>query len=293
MTTLAVHPGDPVPIEIADRRLGPRVPLKSNSPRQWIAASGLLLRTEVGSTVHGTAISGQDDLDEMGICVEPMSTTLGLNRFENYQYRSAEPDGQVGGQSAPSRPGDIDLFVYSLRKYVSLVAAGNPSMMVPLFVPDSGIRYINVFGEELRANRHKLLSQRAHPRFKGYLNKQRLGLLGERNTPNRAALRERVGYDPKYAMHALRLGMQGCELLERGRITIPLKGKQLKFLREVRSGQREDGQIWPLEFILKQIERYDRKLDKSLKTSTLPKEPDWGWINNWLADVHLRHWKES
>lgn len=289
---LTVHPGDPVPVVIQDQRLGPRVPLKSNSPRQWVAASGMILRVEVGSTVHGTAITGQDDVDEMGICIEPKTTTLGLNRFENYQYRTAEPDGpNPNGTAAPSRPGDLDLFVYSLRKYVALLTSGNPSIMVPLFVPDDAIRYINDFGRELRENRDKFLSRKAKARFSGYLNKQRLGLLGERNTPNRAALRERIGYDPKYAMHALRLGMQGCELLERGTITIPLKGNQLKFLREVRSGQREDGQTWPLEYVLAQIERYDRRLDEVVKTSKLPEEPDWGWVNNWLADVHLRHWK--
>ena len=29
-----------------------------------------LIRAEVGSTIHGTAIAGTDDRDEMGVCVE-------------------------------------------------------------------------------------------------------------------------------------------------------------------------------------------------------------------------------
>lgn len=31
----------------------------------------MILRVQVGSGVHGTSISGQDDRDEMGICLEP------------------------------------------------------------------------------------------------------------------------------------------------------------------------------------------------------------------------------
>lgn len=284
-------PTYPVPVEIFHEKLGDRVPLKSNAPNQWTAASGMMLRTEVGSTVHGTAIAGQDDVDELGIAIESKVTTLGLKEFKGYQYRTAEPDGP-GAQSVPSRPGDLDLYVYGLRKYVALAAAGNPSILVPLFVPDDAIRFINDFGRELRDNRDMLLSRQAGARFKGYLHSQRLGLLGERSTPNRAELRAKIGYDSKYAMHALRLGMQGCELLERGTITIPVQGQQLRFLREVRSGQRADGQTWPLEYVLGQIEQYGKQLDGLMETSRLPDEPDWNRINTWLADVHLRHWRE-
>ena len=36
-----------------------------------IAEAGLILRVQVGSGVHGTAIDGQDDRDELGLCLEP------------------------------------------------------------------------------------------------------------------------------------------------------------------------------------------------------------------------------
>ena len=44
-----------------------------------IAEQGMILRTQVGSGVHGTAISGQDDRDEMGICLERL-VALGSSR---------------------------------------------------------------------------------------------------------------------------------------------------------------------------------------------------------------------
>jgi hypothetical protein len=36
-----------------------------------IAEQGMILRVQVGSGVHGTSIAGQDDRDEMGVCLEP------------------------------------------------------------------------------------------------------------------------------------------------------------------------------------------------------------------------------
>jgi hypothetical protein len=38
----------------------------------------MILRVQVGSGVHGTSISGQDDRDEMGLCLEPPQFVTGL-----------------------------------------------------------------------------------------------------------------------------------------------------------------------------------------------------------------------
>jgi hypothetical protein len=62
-----------------------------------IAQAGTVLRVQVGSGVHGTSIGGQDDRDEMGICLEPPQYVTGVARvpagtaaegsveFEQYQ----------------------------------------------------------------------------------------------------------------------------------------------------------------------------------------------------------------
>jgi hypothetical protein len=43
-----------------------------------IAQDGMILRVQVGSGVHGTSMSGQDDRDEMGVCFEPWQYVTGL-----------------------------------------------------------------------------------------------------------------------------------------------------------------------------------------------------------------------
>jgi hypothetical protein len=79
-----------------------------------------------------------------------------------------------------------------------------------------------------RPGRHRLVrpqivSKLAAERFLGYLNAQNAAMTGEAGAhTNRLELVAVHGYDTKYAMHALRPGLQGVELLTTGRITLPV-----------------------------------------------------------------------
>src|SRR5215204_2571099 len=85
-----------------------------------VAYENEILRTVVGSGVHGIAIEGTDDHDEMGVFIEPPTHVVGLRRpVEHYVFRT-QPEG------ARSGPGDTDLVLYSLRKYLRLATKGNP-----------------------------------------------------------------------------------------------------------------------------------------------------------------------
>jgi hypothetical protein len=148
-----------------------------------------ILRVLVGSGVHGTAIDGQDDRDEMGICVEPPEYVIGLRQFEQFIFRT-QPEG------ARSGPGDLDLIVYSLRKWVRLALGGNPTVLLPLFVPDELVVVSSELGDELRGMAGAIVSRQAGPRFLGYLDAQRDKLLGRRSgANNRSELVERHGFD--------------------------------------------------------------------------------------------------
>lgn len=59
-----------------------------------IAERFTVLRCEVGSRVHGIAIPGREDRDEIGMCVEPPEYVIGLRSFEQYVFRS-QPAGPV------------------------------------------------------------------------------------------------------------------------------------------------------------------------------------------------------
>ena len=51
------------------------------------------------------------------------------------------------------------------------------------------------------------------------------------------------GFDTKYAMHMLRLGFQGVELLTTGRLSLPMREPERSFLLDVRRGKVDEADI--------------------------------------------------
>lgn len=289
----------PVSTHVGAYRLGPMVPVMSNSTDQWWADSGLALRVTVGSGVHGMAIAGTDDIDEMGVFIERPETVFGHRSIKTYTYRT-QPEGVCSG------PGDLDLSVYSLRHYVHLAAAGNPTVLLLLYVDDADIQYINDFGRELREMAPLFAAKSAGPKFRGYLESQRQGLMGLRSggsrNQGRRDYREKFYFDVKFAAHMIRLGLQGIEYLKTGRITLPIPEPDLTYLRNLKSGEFLDGaepgtERWKKlgeakkEETLRKAKRLESQLGELMKTSPLQDRPDIHRIDQWVADVHFRHWK--
>ncbi|MQA36111.1 DNA polymerase beta superfamily protein [Modestobacter roseus] len=267
----------------------------SSRQARAIAEAGTILRVQVGSGVHGTAVDGSDDRDEMGVCLEPPAFVTGIARvpnpvatsgstvpFEQWEYHTAWQ--RAGGLANRSGAGDLDVIVYSARKYAQLAASGNPTVLLPLFVPDAEIVTITEAGRELRDGAAAFASMHAAQRFSGYMTKQRYGISGERGRTNRPELVAEFGYDCKYAMHALRLGVQGIEYLSTGRITLPVPEPHLTALREVRLGQ------WSLADVLAWYDDLDAQLAALAATEPLPREPDRAWIDAWLHRSYTRFW---
>lgn len=245
------------------------------------ALQNVILRVQVGSGVHGTAIDGQDDRDEMGVCLEPPDYITGLDRFEQFEWRSA----WERGRNARSTANDLDLVIYSARKWMRLAVAGNPTVLLLLFVPPTEIVTVSHWGGDLRANADRIVSRRCGERFLGYLRAQREGMLGLRGKhTNRPELVAVHGYDTKFAMHMLRLGVQGVELLTEGRITLPIAEPTLSKLREVRRG------VWRKDDVLAWADDLENQLEQLITDSELPPNADLAWANDWLHRAYTEHW---
>jgi predicted nucleotidyltransferase len=258
--------------------------------RRDIAKRGLILKVLVGSGVHGTAIEGSDDTDYMGICIEPPESLIGLappssRPFEQYQYRSAaERSGIV---DAPSGSDDVDEVVYSLRKWLRLALAGNPTVLLPLFAPEEHIIVIDKWGREVRRAVPEFAPSRsAGERFLGYFRAQREKMLGVRSHTSRLELEAEHGFDTKFAMHMIRLGIQGIEYMETGRITLPLAEPDRTWLVELRQGQHS------VEEALQRAEHLEVRLEDLNLTSSLPRWPDYERANRWLVKIYLDYWED-
>lgn len=242
-----------------------------------IAEANTVLRTQVGSGLHGVTIEGTDDRDEMGVCIEPPEYVIGLKRFEQYQWRT-QPEGVRSGA------GDLDLVIYSLRKWAGLAAQGNPTVLMLLFVPEVEIVSIDWPGRELQQNPDMFLSKDCGRRFIGYLDAQRDRMLGLRSQrTNRPELVDVYGFDTKFAYHAVRLGLQGCELLTTGRINLPMLAPHRHWLRDLRLGLHTKDEA------LERINDLRDDLVRCTDSADLPDKPDYDRLNAWLIATY-EHW---
>lgn len=236
----------------------------------------IILHATVGSTAHGLALEGTDDRDEMGICIEPARYVIGLEQFEQRIERS-KPEG------VRSEAGDLDLVIYSARKWCRLALSGNPTVLLLLFAKPTTAHRV---GEDLLKNSHWFAARSAGKAFLGYMTQQRQRLAGERGQMNvkRPELVEKYGYDTKYAMHMLRLGFQGLEFLETGKITLPMVEEERQLIMSVRKGEM------PLNDIMTRAGELEVMVKDLMDLSPLPAEPDREAVNAWLNKTYRGLW---
>jgi uncharacterized protein len=85
-------------------------------------------------------------------------------------------------------------------------------------------------------------------------------------------------------MHALRLGVQGVEFLNTGRITLPVPEPDLSLLRAVRRGEV------PLPEAVAAVEATEARLLDLRQHANVPEQPDRAWVDGWLHRSYLNHW---
>ena len=155
-------------------------------------------------------------------------------------------------------------------------------------MPDDEVVYRNEVGAELVNNAHRFVSKLACERFLGYLRSQRAAMTGEAGGhTNRPELVAVHGYDTKFAMHALRLGVQGIELLTTGRITLPVPEPDLSYLRAIRTGEVRRDEV------VAAVSDAEARLTQLRNDTKLPDEPDRAWVDAWLHRSHLAYWGSS
>lgn len=88
---------------------------------------------------------------------------------------------------------------------------------------------------------------------------------------------EKLGYDVKFASHALRLLIECEELLLTGRITFPFQGDNYNNIMSVKKGEVSLEEFYKLSTL------YENKCRKAVENSILKDKPDWDKINTFLV----------
>lgn len=250
-----------------------------------MAEKWTILRVPAGSNLHGLNVPGTDDQDEVGICIEDIEAVIGFREFDQYIYRTAAE--REGRHDAPSQAGDLDLTIFSLRKFLRLAMQGNPQILQCLFVPASACVIRTAIGARLQELAPLIVSRQAGARYLGYLEAQRQRLLGERGQKkvNRPELEAKFGFDTKYAMHILRLGFQGVELMSTGRVTLPMAEENRRFTYATRLGEI------PLQDVLTKAGELERDIKDLLTDGPLMPAPAREEIETWMVKAYWECWK--
>lgn len=242
-----------------------------------IEREGTILTFEYGSRAIGTNTVDSDH-DLMSIVVEPRYTVIGLDEWDGGQRSTS-------GQNR-SLASDIDTTVYSLRKWARLAAKGNPTVLTALYVPEYLVK--TELGQALLDNRDLFVSREAGHRHLGYMRSQRDAMIGKRNKrTNRPELVEKFGYDVKFAYEMLRLGIQGKQFMEMGKLQLPLAASDRLNLMDVRDGH------FSKDYVLAWSDVLDDELAIAIENSSLPETTDRDRLNQLLIDLHSDFWEHG
>jgi uncharacterized protein len=230
-----------------------------------------------GSELHGAKVGQTDDTDLYGVYVEDPEHALGLSSKDHYVWSTAGDDRRNG-------PDDVDVTLYSLRKWAGMAAKGNATALHFLFADPKDVNPRT--WRKIQNNRSVFLSRTSARQFLGFADSQFKRLTGEKGSGKKGQRLEYIGkygYDAKAAMHGLRLLCECMELMQLGRITLPRPEKDL--LIEVRSGS------WTLEEVLEHAQRLFKEVEEAVARSPLPEKVDRSAVSKLIARVQLAFWK--
>ena len=228
-----------------------------------------------GSELHGAKVHGTDDLDIYGVYIEPPELVLGLESLPHYVWSTAGNDRRNG-------PNDVDVTLYSLRKWAGLACKGNPTALHFLFAEGA---LNNPIWLQIVANRETFLARVHVKQFLGFADDQlqrTTGKKGRGKKGQRPDIEAKYGYDVKAAMHTLRLLYECKELLSEGKITLPRPERD--FLIRVRTGK------YSIEKVLDLASKLFTECEEAAKASSLPERVNRAEVSRLLADCYRRAW---
>lgn len=253
-------------------------PLLVHVERSRFTAPDSLIHLFIGgSELHGAKVGGTDDLDLYGVFIGPPEDVLGLDPLEHFVWSTASDDRRNG-------PEDVDLTLYSLKKWAGMAARGNATALHFLFAEATATS--DPIWESVQAQAHLFLSKRSSLQFLGFADNQLRRITGEMGKGAKGSRPEyecKFGYDSKAAMHCLRLYFECIELMREGKISLPRPERE--YLISVREG------ALTLEQFRAEAERLRLEAEAAAEKSSLPDESARKEISELIARVHLEFWR--
>jgi len=227
-----------------------------------------------GSQVYGMSTALSDE-DYFAVIIPPAEQFLGLKMFDSWTYQY----------------NDIDVVVFSLRKYIGLLLNSNPTMLETLWYRE--IDYCDMETTSaflnIRRNRNLFSSILAAGSFSGYahnqLERMEHNVTSRRMGAKRRRIMDKFGYDTKNASHLVRLYRMGLEFVETGKLTVYRPDREE--LLAIKNGE------WSLDEIKAEAARLEERMCEAKEKSPLPAEPSTHVVEKLLINLTLEHIKNQ
>ena len=219
-----------------------------------------------GSIAHGMYVphsdpNSVDDKDVTAVCVPTVDWYFGVPT-ETTHFPS-------NGTQEIKRD-EWDIVAYEARKFIFLLAQGNPNVLTLLWLKNKNYILIQPAGQLILDNRQLFVGRHVYKSFTGYAYSQlhRMtdhtfeGFMGAK----RKALVDKYGYDCKNAAHLIRLLRMGIEFLKDGELYV--EREDASQLLDIKLGK------WTLEQVKSEADRLFKLADETYVRSTLPKAPN-------------------
>jgi len=247
--------------------------------------SNTMYETIMGSVAYGVS-DDLSDFDTLGFAIPPKDMLFPhlageiqgfgrqKKRFMGYQQHHVK-DVSTGRE--------YDLNIYNISTYFHLCMECNPNMVDSLFTPTNCVLHCTKVGNMVRDNRKIFLHKGAWHKFKGYAYSQLHSMDSKNPEPGskRSIIRERYGYDVKFAYHVVRLIGEVEQILVEGDIDLQRNREQLKAIRR--------GEV-PVEDIRAYFSEKEKSLEKLYHESKLPYSPDEKAIRTLLMNCLEEHY---
>lgn len=245
--------------------------------------------TIMGSVAYGVS-SDTSDMDVYGFCIPPKDVIFphlagqieGFGRqkqaFEQFQQHHIECPDELSGEGR-----SYDISIYNIVKYFSLCMENNPNMIDSLFTPQNCVLHCTQIGNMVRENRRLFLHKGCWHKFKGYAYSQLHKMSSKDPVGKRLELREKFGFDVKFAYHVVRLLSEVEQILAEGDLDLQEKGRR-EHMKAIRRGDVSEAEIreW--------ASQKEKQLEQLYHDSKLPYGPDEEKIKTLLLNCLEHHY---